>query len=541
MSVGFLDTALTGLATFQRSLETTSHNIANVNTEGYTRQRAELGTMPSEYTGAGFIGNGVKLSNITRAYNEFVTVQLRSSTSSFSEVDKYYQMAAEVDQLVADSNTGMSSVINAFFNSVNDVADEPSSLAARQMMLSEADNLSQQFNFVNNNLAKIRHQLNNDLKLMAKKANDIAENLAELNVKIVDDWGKTSTEQQPNDLLDERDRLLLKLSEIVDIATVEQPNGSVDVFVGKGQPLVVSAVASSLNLQNSELDASLKEIHLGGQSIDGQLTGGEIVGALRFRDEILDPAQRELGLTAAGVAIEFNRIHQTGFDLNGNAGGPLFDLGSPEITVVALTSAAGGSVSASFDTTATDLDASDYQLDVTGIGPTTFTLTRLSDNTVVPVADTGFSVSFSGTMAVGDQFVIRPTWNTAKSMTSLISDPKRVAASQSAATVPGDNRVALQLAGLETQSTMLGGTTSFSESYSLLIASIGSQTSSAKVNRTAQESLFKQSEQAWDEISGVNLDEEAANLIKFQNSYQAAAQAASVANQLFDALLSTMR
>ncbi len=541
MSAGLLDTALTGLAVFQRSLETTSHNIANVNTEGYNRQRAELATMPAEYSGAGFIGNGVKLSNITRAYDEFITTQLRSSTSSFGEVDKYYAMASKIDKLVADSNTGMSSMMSSFFAAVNDVADDPSALPARQVLVSEADNLANQFNFVNNNLSEVRSNINNDLSLMGKEINSLAKSLAGLNVNIVDDWGKTSSDQEPNDLLDERDLLLSKLSKMLDVSTVEQPNGAVDVFVGKGQPLVVASVASSVTLETGTLDAFKKEIHLGGQDISAQLSGGAVVGLLRFRDEVLDPTQRQLGLTAAGLAIEFNRVHQTGFDLNGMAGGALFDLGSPAIPVVEMTSAAGGSVSATFKSSAADLDASDYQLDVTGTGPTTFTLTRLSDNTVVPAANVGFNVSFSGTMTSGDQFFIRPTYHVAKSMSALVTDPKEIAASQTATTIPGDNRVALQLAGLEKQAIMLGGASTFSDTYSQLIASVGSLTHSAKVNRTAQEALLKQSQLARDEVSGVNLDEEAANLIKFQNSYQAAAQAVSVASRLFETLVNTVR
>lgn len=541
MSGSILSTALSGLTAFQRSLETTSHNINNVNTEGYSRQRTELATRPAQYTGSGYVGTGVDVNNIARSYDQFVDSQLRSSTSSFGEMDKYYTLASRIDEIVADEETGMSSVLKSFFDAVNDVADDPSSIPARQVMLSEAEFVANRFNEVSTQFSAIRSQINKELDLMVSDVNNIASALADLNVEIVEQLGRTSGQQQPNDLFDQRDLLLSQLSEKIDVSTVSQADGSINVFIGKGQPLVLSASSTTLTVASSAVDSSKKEIHLGGQDISSQLTGGEIVGTLRFRDEVLDPAQQRLGLTAAGLAVEINTLHNSGFDLNGVAGGDLFSLGTPEIPVVNMVSAAGGSVTATYKASAANLDTSDYRLDVTGTGPTTFTLTRLSDNTVIPAANVGFDVAFTGTMTAGDQFFIRPTYQAAQSITTLISDPNEIAASQTATTIPGDNRIALQLAALETQAPLLGGTTSLVASYGQLVADVGAKTHSANINRSAQEALLSQAQQSREAVSGVNLDEEAANLIKYQNSYQAAAQVVSVANSLFDTLIGAFR
>ncbi|MEO1899531.1 MAG: flagellar basal body rod C-terminal domain-containing protein, partial [Methylococcales bacterium] len=163
------------------------------------------------------------------------------------------------------------------------------------------------------------------------------------------------------------------------------------------------------------------------------------------------------------------------------------------------------------------------------------------DGSVVLPADVGFDLAFSGTMATGDQFVIRPTFLAAKNISSEITDPRAIAASQTVNTLPGDNRIALELADLKTKSKLLGGTTTFSQSYEQLVADVGTKTHSASINRAAQEALFNQAKEARENGSGVNLDEEAANLIRFQNAYQAAAQAVSISRSIFDTLIGAVR
>lgn len=552
MAIGILSSALSGLAAFQRSLEVTSNNIANVNTEGYSRQRVELQTTPEQFVGHGYLGSGVSATNIKRSYDEFINTQLRSSSTAFNDVDSFYLLSTQMDNLIADETTGLAPAMKSFFDSVNDVANDPTSIAARQVMLAEGDAIARQFNLMSSRFNDLREQVNNNLDTSVKEVNGFAESVADLNRKIMDAVGKTSGQQMPNELMDQRDLLLSKMAEKMDISVVPQPDGSFSVFTQQGQPLVLGSNASSLSLQGAANDPSRLQIMLNGEDITGNLTGGEIYGNLRFRDEMLDPAQNQLGLLATGLAIEFNKVHQDGYDLNGDAGLSFFNLGSPtNLPVVSTVQDGNLTVTADFvaPTAAVNLGAS-YRVDVTGVAPSNeYTLTNLSDNSIATglndagLAAFGFNLNFSGgSVNVGDSFQVSPFFKAAESLKidPAITNPRQIAAA-GAANQPGDNSKALELAGLESLKLMLGGKSAFTEVYGQLVADVGSQTYSASVSRSAQKVLLDQATQAREDLAGVNLDEEAANLIKFQNSYQAAAKAVSVANALFDSLLGVIR
>lgn len=553
MAIGILGSALSGLAAFQRSLEVTSNNIANVNTEGYSRQRVELQTMPEQFVGHGYLGSGVSATNIKRSYDEFINTQQRSSATAYNDVDSFYLLSTQMDNLIANENTGLSPAIKSFFNAVNDVANDPTSIPARQVMLSEGDAIARQFNTMSNRLNDLRQQVNNNLDTSVKEVNGYAKSIADLNRKIMDAVGKTSGQQMPNELMDQRDLLLSKIAEKMDISVVPQPDGSFSVFTQQGQPLVLSINASSLSLQGADNDPSRLLVKLNGEDITGNLTGGEIYGNLRFRDQMLDPAQNQLGLLAAGLAIEFNKVHQDGYDLNNDPGLQFFDLGMPtNLPVVSKVQDSDLTVTADFatPTAAVNLGAS-YRVDVTGIAPANvYTLTNLSDNSIAAglndagLAAFGFTLNFGGTgsVTVGDSFQVSAFFKAAESLkvNSAITTPRQIAAA-GAANQPGDNSKALELAGLESLKLMLGGKSSFTDIYGQLVADVGSQTYNASVSRGAQKVLLDQATQAREDLAGVNLDEEAANLIKFQNSYQAAAKAVSVANALFDSLLGVIR
>lgn len=549
---GILGTALSGLTASQTSLNTTSHNIANVNTDGYSRQRVELSARPADFLGGNYIGQGVDVATISRSYDQFITKQLASSTSAFGETNMYSAMAASVDNLVSSEATGLSPALKSFFNAANGVANDPSSIPARQVMTSEAGALSQQFNRLSSQFDQLRNQGNSQMQGTVDDINLFAQSIATLNGKIVTESSRTSGQQVPNDLMDQRDALINKLAEKVSVSTIAQTDGTISVFIGKGQSLVLGANAAKLSLTASSADPGHKEIIMGGQVISKNITGGELSGTLKFRDEILEPAQHQLGLVAAGVATQFNALHTTGFDLNGDAGTDMFSLGTPTLNVPVIPAATNvGSVSASYDpATIGQLTPSDYKLSYDG---TNFSLTRLSDNTSKTfsgpppstIVGPGFSIIASATVATNDSFLIRPTFDAAKKMTALISDPTKIAAAGttggSGLPNPGDNTVALSLAGLENVSALSGGKSTITDAYSQLVAQVGTLTHSAKISSSAQEALLNQAKQARESLAGVNLDEEAANLIKFQQSYQAAAQVVNVASSLFDTLIGAIR
>jgi len=230
----------------------------------------------------------------------------------------------------------------------------------------------------------------------------------------------------------------------------------------------------------------------------------------------------------------------------------MFSFGTPTLTVpIIAASGSDGSFDVAYDPANTgSLTASDYRLDFDGL-TSTYSLTRLSDNTLIPipgpfpVSVEGITITQTAPSTVTSSFLIRPAYNAARNMTMSLTDPVKIAASGTTGgpglPIPGDNTVALGLAALEKKAVLFNGKTNFSDAYGQLVSKVGTLTHSAKISRSAQEVLLNQAKQSRENLAGVNLDEEAANLIKFQNSYQAAAQAISVASSLFDTLIGAVR
>lgn len=466
---GILTTAMSGLMASQRSLDTTGHNIANVNTVGYSRQRVEFSTNPAQFTGDGYIGQGVNVASVSRSYDQFITNQLTSSTSAFAETDTLSTLASQVDNITANEATGLSPALKSFFNAVNGVANDPTSIPAREVMISTAGSLTQQFNGLSSQFEDLRKQTNNQMQTSVDDINSYAKTIATLNGQIVTDSSRTSNGQLPNDLLDQRDALVNKIAEKINVSTIQQPDGSLSVFIGQGQSLVLGSNAANLSLEASKTDSSRQNIIMGGQDISKQISGGELSGALKFRDEVLDPAQQQLDFLAAGFVVEFNKMHKTGFDLKGAQGKDMFDFG--------------------------DMPA--------------------------PVSTAPIDAA-----------------KNIKVVTEFITDPSLIAAADKTGE-PGNNKIALNLANLEKESVLFGdgSKATFNGAYSQLVAKVGSTTHSAKISNSAQEALLNQAKQTQENLAGVNLDEEAANLIKFQQSYQAAAKVIAIASSLFDTLM----
>jgi flagellar hook-associated protein 1 FlgK len=600
---GLLATSLSGLMAAQRSLETVQHNISNVNTDGYSRQRVEQGTNPAQFTGDGYVGQGVNVTNVTRSYDQFINKQLSSSLSAFGDMDHYHQLAASVDNITADPATGIAPVMNRFFNAVHEVASDPSSIPSRQVLLSEAGALTQSFNTMNNRFEEIRKLNNSDIGGMVDTINSLATSIADLNVQITAELGKTQGLNKPNDLLDKQDALLSKLSEIVNVSIVPQKDGSSSVFIGNGQALVLNGGAAAFTTLQSQFDPGRLEIGIntanGTMDITTQISGGSLGGALRFRDEVLDPAQQKLGRVAVGLAMGSNALHQKGFDLNGVAGLALFNFSGAQVPVIPNPLNTGTAVvTAKFQdvnavpSAAGNLDFSDFRLNY--VGGLNYTLTRIRDNQVTNLTASAtatpgvfnfssaalpgieLTVDLSGgkTISAVDQFLTRPTYSAAQKIGLNIDDPRKIAAATNIeldpvtklpvpqlnglgvpvldalgnpvyvtikGPMPGDNSNALKLADLGNKLTMLGGTASLKDAYSQIVSGVGTLTRAAELSSSAQQTLLNQAKGARESLAGVNLDEEGANLIKFQQAYQASAQSISVVKSLFDTLLGAVR
>jgi flagellar hook-associated protein 1 FlgK len=255
-----------------------------------------------------------------------------------------------------------------------------------------------------------------------------------------------------------------------------------------------------------------------------------------------------LGRIAVNLASEFNRQHTLGMDLDGAAGLDYFALTNPQ-SAASATNTGAATVTVAFDTAnMSSLTTEDYLLSFNGAA---WSLSRLSDNQAVamsgsgtaidPFVADGFTIEIAGGAAAGDRFEIRPTRSGSATMDLLVANPREIAAAAPAAgAAPGDNSNALLLAGLQSGQTMESGTTNFQGAYGQLIGKLGTQTRSAQITAEAQGALLLQAQESRDGLSGVNLDEEAADLIRFQQAYQAITQVISVADTTFQTLLGAL-
>jgi flagellar hook-associated protein 1 FlgK len=549
-----LNVAVSGLLAYQKALATTSHNISNVGTEGYSRQRVTLSTRTPEPAGNGFLGKGVNVTSVDRVYDQFLVTQLNNRTSSYNQLDAFHTMAVQLDSALGDPAIGLTPALEKFFNAIHDVANDPTSIPARQVMLSQAESLNEQFAHLDRQFGDLRQSVNTQMSNIITEVNDLASAIGDLNEDIVTGIGATGG-QLPNDLLDQRDVLVNKLAEYVNVNTLANNDGSINVYIGTGQSLVLSNQANSLQVTNNTYDPTQKEISLvtpgSTVNITPQLNGGKLGGLLDVREQVIDAGQAALGRIAVALSNTFNTQHQLGDDLNGNAGGLFFnavDATAPRSLPSANNDPSSGNFTITINNVS-ELKASDYRLSYDG-GSATFKLMRMSDNTVVDsgfnvgslprtIANEGITIDLTGTVAGGDSFLLAPTRYAASQMGLAISDPAEVAAAANGNAV-GDNTNALALAGLQTQGTMDGGRASYLDAYGEMVADIGIQTHRAAVNGDAQKALLNQAMEAREAVSGVNLDEEAANLLKYQQAYQASAQVISVVNSLFQTLFNAV-
>lgn len=549
MSGDILGIGTSALLSYQQALATTGHNIANVGREGYSRQRVHFATMPPQSLGsAGYVGSGVRISGVERIYDAFVQRQMQSSTSTYEQQAAYYGYAARVDDLLADPNIGLAPGLQQFFAAVQEVSSDPTSTAARQVMISEAETLANRFGFLQQWLGEQRAILNGQIGSNIVEINALSDSIADINMRIVEVTGRAGG-APPNDLLDQRDNLVLQLSEIVSITTLMQDDGAMNVFIGSGQNLVLGNQVTRLSATPLGADPTQNDVGLVLQSggvldVSHLIDGGRLGGLLAVRTGVLDVTQNMLGRIAVGLAETFNAQHMLGEDLNGNPGVEFFNSPQPEILYRQGDLVATGLPGVTIDDVG-GLTQYDYELRFDG---TDWVLRSLPNRqvagTVAPggtLTAHGLEIDMSGVSgeATNDYFVIRPTRNAAAGISVAIDDPRLVAASGGGG--PGDNSNALALAALREARLLSGGTATFGGSYSSLIAHVGVNTRTAEVTMKAQERMLADVRAQRESISGVNLDEEAANLMRFQQAYQASAQVIATANRLFDELLAAVR
>lgn len=657
MSNSLFYTGLSGLNSAQSALVTTAHNTANVNTPGYSRQAVQVASSLAVDSGAGFIGTGVRVTGVSRSYDQFLNNQLNQAQSLNQSLTTYATQIGQIDNLLANQSAGLSPQIQNLFTSVQAVANTPADPAARQQLVSGAQAVTNQFRATDRFLTDIESNINAQVVGSVEQINTFAQQIASLNQQVSKFSGSG---QAPNDLLDQRDQLVSELGKLVSTKLVVQDGGQYNVFIGNGQSLVLGSNATTLAAVKSSADPSRTAVGVVtvagtvNELQDSTITGGSLGGLLQFRNEALASSQNALGRIAIALSDSFNSQQNLGIDLNGKLGEDFFTQATP--AVIANGRNTGNlSVTASFSDTS-KLSTSDYRLDVgasTGTGPT-YTLTQLTDNKVISTtlgtSDAGKpTLTFdgvtleipSGTGNSGDSFLIQPTRTGARDFAVIISDPAKIAAATPVVTdnsvgnqgsglisavkvdakyilaaptftkvtlsfsstsaqltgFPADAAVtvtpadgtaattyaagaavdykagasisfnginftiagtpangdtftiakntggvsdgsnALLLGALQNKNTIAGSTASFSGAYGQLVSVVGNKARQVEIANAAQTSLTAQVRSSQQSVAGVNQDEETANLLMFQQMYQANAKVIQTAATIFDAIL----
>lgn len=674
-----LSIGLSGLSASKTQLSITGHNITNVNTPGYSRQDASQATRSPQFSGAGYIGSGTSLVDVRRSYSEFLTSQLRSSTSLNSDVEAYKSQIDQLDSLLAGTTTGITPSLQKFFSALQTAAEDPANIPARQLVLAEAEGLARRFNTVYDRLSEQNSFTNKQMSAVTDQVNRLAGSIGSLNEAIAI---AAANGKQPNDLLDARDEAVRQLSGYIGVTVVPQDDSSFNVFIGSGQPLVVGSTVAKLEVVPGQGDPNRHEVQFisGGsrQGITSQITGGELGGLIRYREEVLDSTMNSLGRLSLAVSDQVNTQLRQGLDLKGGVGEALFgNYNEPALAKLRVNAFAGNSnaqpVLNITDTSV--LTTSDYLMEYDASGPK---VRRLSDNQLMTVTespagtlsiadkngvDQGFQVVLGNPApAVGDKFSLQPTRRGAADIKATLDQadqlafaapvragsnlqnagtgaigqpdmtsgpspisisalqglfgsngatltftepdtvtitggtaqfrsvddsttPPTVSYSATATIQPGqsnslvvgdanyqfefslsgtpkdndrfamafnqsgvsDNRNALKLVDLQTKQTVgvdaavNGSGFSFTDGYGELVERVGTLTAQARMDSEATGSILKQATDNRDSLSAVNLDEEAANLIKFEQYYNASAQIIQVARSLFDTLISSFR
>ncbi|CAI8860453.1 flagellar hook-associated protein FlgK [Pseudomonas serbica] len=440
--MSLLNIGMSGLSASHASLVTTGNNISNVDTVGYSRQQTVQGTKDSIRYGNVFIGTGTTLADVRRVYNSYLDAQLQTSTSLNSDAQAYLGQATQVDKLLSDSGTGVTKTLQSFFSAMQTLAGSSNDNAARQALLTNAQGLSSRFNAISGQLKQQGTYINDQLGSMADQVNKLASTVAAYNKKISE---VSSSGGTPNELLDQRNETIRQLNELVG-TQVTDTEGRMDIYLGNGQPLVVGDTVNKLRVASDPADPTRSSIIMdrNGSSVDitNVMSGGEMGGLLRYRNDVLTPAVNGLGRIAMVVADQVNKQLGQGLDQSGNFGAALFnDINSvAAISQRSIANANNNTASGNLNVTIKDtskLAASDYQ--VTFTSATGYSVRRLSDNTDMgsfdlgttppPVID-GFSLSLNaGPVNSGDSFKITPTRSSAADMTTVMTDAKRLATS----------------------------------------------------------------------------------------------------------------
>lgn len=539
-----INSAMSGLSAAQAALNTVSNNISSYNVAGYTRQNTILGAANSTLTGGGWVGNGVYVSGVQREYDAFITNQLRAAQTQSSGLTTRYQQMSKIDDVLSDTTNSLSTTLQDFFKSLQTLVSNAEDPAARQTVIGKADGLVNQFKTNDQYLRDQDAQVNTAITTSVDQINNYAKQIANLNDQISRLTG-VGAGASPNELLDQRDQLVSELNKIVGVDVTVQDSGTYNISIANGYTLVQGSTASQLAAVKSSADPSRTTIAYvdaasGNVEIpEKQITTGSLGGLLTFRSEDLDKARNTLNQMALAFADAMNTQHEAGFDANGDAGGKLFDFGSPSVLSNSKNTGSASVTASVTDSSA--VQATNYKVEYNG---TNWTVTRLSDKTSFTATPDGsgnlsfdgLNVNITGAANQKDSFIVKPVNDVIMNMDVAISDESKLAMASASDSGDSDNTNGQKLLDLQS-AKLVGNNKTFNDAYASLVSTVGSTTASLKTSSATKDNMVTQLTKQQQSISGVNLDEEYGNLQRYQQYYLANAQVLQTASTLFDALI----
>ncbi len=313
-----------GLTVSQKGIEVIGNNVANINTEGYSRQRLVVSSSPTlEFKGQ-MVGSGATVSAINRENNGFISRQLTYKKAGYGEENSKSLILAEIERMVGVSNSSLSTDLDAYFDAWQELSDNPSGTLERRQVMQAGEALATSFQSMVGDLDAVTESVNDDIKGKISSLNEQLKEVADLNVQIL---SAESSGVQANAMRDRRDVLLQEISEVAGVNYYEEANGMVSVQMSNGQPLVSADTVSSLETEwvGGTLQVSLVS-GVKNSVLDRSDFGGEIGGMLEMRDEYIPELKDDIDVLAYNLATAVNSVHSGGVDLDGVSGTDFFSI-----------------------------------------------------------------------------------------------------------------------------------------------------------------------------------------------------------------------
>ncbi len=552
--------ARSGIQAHQQGLATTSHNISNINTKGYSRQQVILETnRPAE----GIIGSGVQVAAVRRTVDVFLEKQLTVGNEDLGFVTTRNTFLSQADGVVNETeNSGISFGVTEFFNAIRDVATNPESPIQRTVLLAKAQSLTDGLVSQAQAFNKIRLAANQEISRHIDTINGLAVRIASLNDEIF--TGESSGREAP-DLRDQRAVLINDMANLVDIEQVELRDG-IGINVG-GHLLVggnhANALSTIPDADNPPMhDVAFVRSDGSAFAISHNIHGGKIGGLLTVRDTDIPAFQDRVDRLAAALVNEFNQQHQAGFGLDDSTGvtNPFFTALTPPAPL-AHDQNTGNVVGTSVGIAdPTLLTFQTYEIRFTGSSsfsvinidtgnpPATPIIPATYSGPATTINFDGLDVTLTGLTPInGDVFTVSAHKNAAQQFGVALTDTDKIAAASQPSTaptgpkVPGDNTNALALVNLHTSRLGNLGNQTFNDYQTITIGNVGNAARESELSFNSTTLEMEQIQSLRESVSGVSLDEELTNLLSFQRSFEASARLITVADELFQTVLAMGR